>query len=218
MFRLIAATGLLSLAGCASVAEPAYRVVLAEAPFEVRACQPMIVAETRIEGERGAAANAGFRILADYIFGNNTAKAEIAMTAPVTQAQDGQEIAMTAPVMQAPAGSAWVVGFVMPAEWTLDTLPTPNDPRVVLRRQDGRHVAVVRFAGTTGEGAVRRETEALERWLAAKGMTPAGAPVVARYDPPWTLPMFRRNEIQIEILQGSPADRDQGSSASGTSR
>ena len=79
-------------------------------------------------------------------------------------------------------------------------------------------MAVVRFAGTTGEGAVRRETEALERWLAAKDMTPAGAPVVARYDPPWTLPMFRRNEIQIEILHGSQAGRDQGSSASGTSR
>lgn len=188
----------MTLSGCSSVAEPAFGVVKSEPPFEIRDYAPMIVAETKTQGDRDQAVNAGFRVLADFIFGNNTARTEIAMTAPVTQAK-GEEIAMTAPVTQTESAGAWTIGFVMPAEYTLATLPLPKDPRVTIREVAGRRVAVVVYSGLSGENEVRSQTTALQAWMNRMGLAAAGSPVVARYDPPWTLPMLRRNEIQIEV-------------------
>jgi hypothetical protein len=187
-----------ALSGCSSVAEPPFSIVKAEPPFEVRDYASVIVAETKTQGDRDQAINAGFRVLADFIFGNNTADTEIAMTAPVTQAE-GKEIAMTAPVTQTENGGIWTIGFVMPANYTIATLPRPIDPRVTIREVPARRVAVVVYSGFSGESDVRDQTAALQRWMARAGLAAAGSPVVARYDPPWTMPMFRRNEIQIEV-------------------
>jgi hypothetical protein len=194
----------ITLSGCSSVAEPSFSVVQAEPPFEIRDYAPMLVAETKARGDRDQAVNAGFRVLADFIFGSNTARTEIAMTAPVTQAK-GEEIAMTAPVTQAGEDGAWTIGFVMPANYTMATLPLPNDPRVTIREVAARRVAVVVYPGSSGETEVRAKTAALQLWMRRMGLDAAGSPVVARYDPPWTLPMFRRNEIQIEVT--APASR-----------
>ena len=194
----IAAFVAIIFSGCSSVAEPAFSVVRSESPFEIRDYAPMIVAETKVQGNRDEAVRAGFRVLADFIFGNNTARTEIAMTAPVTQAK-GEEIAMTAPVTQTENNGIWTIGFVMPASYTMATLPRPNDPKVTIREVLGRRVTVVVYSGSSGENEVRQQTTALELWMDRRGLAVAGAPVVARYDPPWTLPMFRRNEILIEI-------------------
>ena len=71
------------------------------------------------------------RRLAGYIFGGNSRRAAIAMTAPV--AQSSQKIAMTAPVAQSPGkGGGSVIRFYLPAKWSLQTLPVPNDDEVRL--------------------------------------------------------------------------------------
>lgn len=181
----------------ATVAEPAYTVELREGAFEVRRYAPIVLAETSITGTFDQASSDGFRRLLDFISGNNRTSASIAMTAPVTQTN--AKIAMTAPVTQTAGVDGWLVGFVMPAGSTLATLPTPNDPRVVLRERPERREAVARFSGNASDTTRLEWTARLTAWIAAQGLTPAGNPEVQRYDPPWTLPPLRRNEIHVAV-------------------
>jgi hypothetical protein len=176
--------------------------------FSLRTYAPVLVAEVTVSGTRRDAANAGFRLLADYIFGNNLAaqggEAEkIAMTAPVVQAPaqpTQQTIAMTTPVVQAEAEAGrWTVQFVMPKAYTLATLPKPMNPAVTLRERPGRTVAAVQFSGWATEASVNRHTEALKAWVAAKNWQPDGSVQLAFYDPPWTLPWWRRNEVWMPV-------------------
>lgn len=182
--------------------EPRHTVAVREGAFEVRDYAPHVVAEVMVPEGRGDPGNAGFRPLAGYIFGGNAPKAKIAMTAPVTTQRGGAKIAMTAPVTTNVAGNGmWSVRFVMPAGETLDTLPAPLDPNVRLIAQPARRYAVVRFSGLTGDGTMERQTSALRAFMAARNLTSSGAPVIARYDPPWTLPMMRRNEVWLEVAR-----------------
>jgi hypothetical protein len=57
--------------------------------IEIRDYAPMIIAETEARGDRREAISKGFRLIAEYIFGNNTAAQRVPMTAPVTQQGDG---------------------------------------------------------------------------------------------------------------------------------
>ena len=114
------------------VEQPKYQVVESSGNIEIRDYAPMIVAEVDMPGERRDAIGKGFRIIADYIFGNNTAAQKVPMTAPVTQ-QDSEKIAMTAPVTQQGDGSTWRVRFIMPSSYTMDTLPKPHNPAVKLK-------------------------------------------------------------------------------------
>jgi hypothetical protein len=189
-----------SLIGGAAMAteEPPFTVAVRQGEFELRDYPALVAANVTVGGDRDAAANAGFRVLAHYIFGGNHRRQSIAMTAPVVQAQ-GQAIAMTAPVTQAPSGSGWTVQFIMPRGSTLETLPEPNDKRVRLSVLPARRVAVKRFSGFVGSGDVARETAALRAFMSANHVIAAGQPSVARYDPPWTPWFMRRNEIWIAV-------------------
>jgi len=187
-----------------AVEEPSFKVTVKAGAFEVRDYPGMIAAEVTVGGDRGAAVNQGFRLLAGYIFGGNARKESIAMTAPVWLAPAGGEtIAMTAPVTQGGGPGAWVVRFIMPAGSTLATLPTPRDPRVHLLAVPASRIAVARFSGLAGEGDIRRQTADLAGFIAAHRLRAAGAPSLARYDPPWTPWFMRRNEIWIPV-QGAP--------------
>jgi SOUL heme-binding protein len=136
----------------ARVAEPPHQVTLRDGAFELRTYAPQIAAEVIVPEGRGDPANAGFEMLANYIFGGNTPKAKIAMTAPVTtqRSRGGQKIAMTAPVTTAPAQGGYQVRFIMPAEYTMETLPRPTNPDVRLVPVPEKRFAVVRFSGFTG--------------------------------------------------------------------
>jgi hypothetical protein len=129
-----------------NVEQPKYTVVESDGKFEIRDYAPMIVAETDVTGTRQAAIREGFRTIADYIFGNNLTLQKITMTAPVTQ-QTGEKIAMTAPVTQQGDDHAWRIRFVMPASYTMETLPEPKNTAVILKEVQGRRVAVIRFSG-----------------------------------------------------------------------
>lgn len=180
------------------VEQPEYRIVERADALEIRDYGPMIVAETETTGERERAIGNGFRLIADYIFGNNSSAEKVAMTAPVMQ-QGGEKIAMTAPVMQQGSDQAWQVRFVMPARYTMETLPRPRNPAVRLVEIPGKRFAVLRFSGLAGADNLQRHTEELQALLRARNLEARGTPVFAFYNPPWTLPFMRRNEVMVEI-------------------
>lgn len=178
--------------------EPHYVMVDHVGDVEIRRYGPRIAAETTVCADDDAARNIGFRRLAGYIFGGNHRSAKIAMTAPVTQTRE--RIAMTAPVTQASAGrDESVIRFFMPAQWTLDTLPEPDDASVRLVEVPAETVAVLQFTGDRSPAQVGRRTASLLMTLADNGFRVDGTPVAWFYDPPWTLPFRRRNEIAVPI-------------------
>ena len=170
--------------------------------IEVREYAPYLVAETEVSGTREEAGNAGFRRLADYIFGKNRGEKKIAMTAPVAQ-QEGKRIAMTAPVTQqeAPGGGAstWLIQFMMPSEYSRDALPEPLDPAIRIREVPARRVAVLRYSGTWSEERYLENLAELRAAMEKAGLRAVGEPVWARYDPPFMPWFLRTNEILIEI-------------------
>jgi hypothetical protein len=195
----------LALAACSVVGirsgteEPPYTVVQTVGPnLQIRQYGPRLAAETVVAGEEAAARSAGFRILAAYIFGANHGAAKIAMTAPVATGP-AQQIAMTAPVAQEKAQDGWRVRFFMPAKYTMETLPVPNDPRVRIVTVPAETYAVYRYSGTYGAEEVAAAHMALKRLLAGTGWVPQGEILNWFYDPPWTLPPLRRNEAAVMV-------------------
>jgi len=180
------------------VEQAKYDVVESQGDIQIRDYAPMIVAEAEVSGERKEAINKGFRIIADYIFGNNAPKQNVAMTAPVIQ-QPAEKIAMTAPVTQEGTGSSWKVRFVMPASYTMATLPKPNNNAVKLEKIPGKRFAVIRFSGMAGEDSLKEHTDALNAFIRDKKLEPLSQATYAFFNPPWTLPFMRRNEIMVEV-------------------
>ena len=195
----------------AGTEQPPYEVVGRVGEAEIRRYAPQIAAEAVVEGPVETARNEGFRRVAGYIFGDNTAKASVAMTAPVVQGREAaggsQSIAMTSPVVQQPAGGeSWSIQFIMPSKYTMATLPQPNDPRVRLVEIPARTFAVVRFSGLGKADAVARHEKALDAALAGSSWRAVGEPVTWYYDPPWTVPFMRRNEVArpVEPVTSAP--------------
>lgn len=179
--------------------EAEYTVILTEDNFEVRAYAPHILAETLVEGKFGSAGNKAFSRLFKYITGNNTARQNIQMTAPVAQASNNEKIQMTAPVGQQQINDNWAVSFMMPASYTLETLPEPKDPTIVLRQVPARHMAALRYSGLWNEKSYARHKEDLDVWIKTQGFKVIGEAVWARYDPPFKPWFLRRNEILVPI-------------------
>ena len=189
----------LSIVGVRTVEEPHYIRRPLTDTIEIRQYGSRIAAETTVSGEKQKALNTGFRRLAGYIFGGNHRDTEIAMTAPVSQSAK-EEIAMTAPVSQ--TGSAedgWTVRFFMPSKWSMETLPEPDDETVRLVPVPPQTVAVLTFTGDRSAAAVAERSEELRTTLRDKGIEPVGETTAWFYDPPWTLPFRRRNEVVVGI-------------------
>lgn len=204
--------------------EPKFELLSKHGHIELRRYPPFIVAETLVDGDMDAASSKGFRAIADYIFGNNVSSGstpkqgseKISMTAPVTMEPvkpASQGVAMTAPVALQPlpnsgqvsqepqamqGANRWRVHFVMPSAYTLSTLPKPNNPAVQLREVPAKTWAVLSYTGFNTETGIQQRTDELVAWLATQKVKTTGSPQLARYNPPWTLPMFRRNEIMLE--------------------
>lgn len=192
--------------------EPDYTVLQKSDDFERRRYERQIAAQTWVTGDQKTASNKGFKILADYIFGNNTAPSgesrKIAMTAPVKVQPktkgESKKIAMTAPVLIQQGDAAqgntgkWRVQFIMPSKYTMQTLPKPNNQDVTITQVPVKTYGVIKFSGLSGDKKVAEKTKALQSWMQAQNLNITGTPELARYDPPWTLPFMRRNEIMIE--------------------
>lgn len=185
--------------------EPHYLRTRLTDTVELRQYGTRIAAETTVAADEERARNVGFRRLANYIFGANHREQEISMTAPVGQQSGsrGDDIAMTAPVAQSrTADDRWTIRFFMPSKWTMETLPTPDDDDVKLVSVPGETVAVLRFNGDRDAGAVASRTAELLDALRSAGVEPVGKPTAWFYDPPWTLPFRRRNEIAVPVEKG----------------
>jgi hypothetical protein len=182
------------------VEQAAYTLEAKDGDFELRRYPPRVVAETYVEGEFDDVGNEGFRRLFAYIGGDNRTKSSIAMTAPVTQEETSETIAMTAPVTQEAVGGSYRITFVMPAQYTPETLPEPVDERVRLREEPERWIAAVRYGGTWQRSRYLAQEELLRQWVAERPLQPTGAPAVwARYDPPFMPWFLRHNEVLIAV-------------------
>lgn len=184
-----------------AIETPKFKLLKQCDDIELREYPAYVVAETEVEGERDDVGGEAFSRLAGYIFGKNGGAKKIAMTAPVTQEPaEGERIAMTAPVTQQPTGPRkWRVQFMMPAEWTLESLPEPNDSRVHLVVVQTRKMAVVRYSGTWSQANYTEHLQTLTAGLARHGLVAKGDPIWARYDPPYKPWFLRTNEILVEV-------------------
>lgn len=202
----IGALGLAGVAAAAAAAseslqhyeEPAYRTELEDGPFELRSYPAVIAASVQVAGNGDGAANNAFKILAGYIFGKNKAQKKIAMTAPVVQ-ENSEKIAMTVPVTVEKLNMSMTMSFYMPSKYTLQSLPEPLDKRIKLSQVPPRKFAVLRFSGFATEGNCDLKEVELKRWMAARKFEQNGESMRAFYNPPWTLPFLRRNEIWIPL-------------------
>ena len=193
-----------SVFGSRSEETPNYKVEKVDGDKEIRQYGSYVVAKTETTGQYESSQSEGFKILAGYIFGGNKAKTKISMTVPVEQAKS-EKIAMTAPVEQTKSEAGWTMTFMMPSKYKIDELPTPNDPRIKFEEIQPKTVAVIRFSGSRSEKANAEKAAELLQWISSKGEYEVdGSMRSAGYDPPWTLPPFRRNEMLVDVKKKNP--------------
>ena len=186
MKYLLLATLLLSpLTMADDIEEPRWELLTTLDSVEIRQYEPSIQAVTQLQSS--GETSEGFRRLAGYIFGGNERSQSIAMTAPVEETLE-----QNSPMM----------AFTLPAEYALEDLPTPDDGTVTLRPVEGRTVAAIRFSGWATSGAITRKQKELLAILDQHGIVTVGVPALNQYNPPWTLPFLRRNEVAVEIEWG----------------
>lgn len=198
-------TGLTSCTGVLGGYEEAeFKVIEKNNNIEIREYSSYLVAKVNVDGSRDEAVSKGFKVLGGYIFGNNIAKQEIAMTAPVaqekTQELKSQEIAMTVPVAQTKGdANSWNITFMMPSEYSIEDLPKPKDERVIFEKIDNYKAAAIVFSGSfSDENFGKHEKELLE-YLKENKISYLENPTHAYYNPPWTLWFLRRNEVIFKL-------------------
>ena len=169
--------------------------------YEIREYEKHIVAETEVSGNLGETLNKGFEILAGYIFGKNAKRESIPMTTPVTYEKQGksEKIEMTVPVSQEYKAGSSIISFVMPSKYSLETLPTPNDPTIKIRVVEKGKVAVKSFRGTVSQEKLLHLQKEFVRELDTDKIEMISGIRLAQYDPPFTLPSMRRNELMVDI-------------------
>ena len=196
---LVAALLALMAESVMGVEEAKYNVIKQQDKLEIRDYEPSIVAEVIVNDDFEDASNKAFRTLFNYISGDNTGRNKIAMTSPVSQKAEPEKIAMTSPVGQRKAERGWAVSFMMPASYTMDTIPVPDDPSVVLREVPAHRAAAIRYSGTWSEKSYNKHLARLLEWMESESLEAVGEPVWARYNAPFTPWFMRRNEILIPI-------------------
>jgi effector-binding domain-containing protein len=182
--------------------EPEFKLILKEDKFEIREYAPKIIAQVEVFGDFDQASSKGFKVLADYIFGNNKRKdgnSRIEMTAPVEMEPLPQKINMAKPVLTEGNDNTWIVSFIMPSEFTLETLPEPNNKNIKILSIPKEKYAVIIFSGLVRESSYQEKEKLLNQFIKEKKLKSSGEIKIARYNPPWTLPFFRRNELMIKV-------------------
>lgn len=165
---------------------------------ELRRYGPRLVAEVTVSGSRSGAANAGFRILAGYIFGGNAESSKIAMTTPVAQVPEASAESAAAK-SGADGAQSWTVRFTLPAGRSLADLPPPDDPRIRLIETAPERMLVLQFSGRATDAALARATASLQAIADRAGVKGRGEPEFLFYDSPFTLPWNRRNEVALVL-------------------
>jgi effector-binding domain-containing protein len=204
MKKLITILTTIFLAGCSvfgirTADQPTYQVLNDYGHIQIRDYPALVVAETEVIADYKNSSNQGFQRLAGYIFGNNQKQQKMAMTTPVIQEQKAETLAMTAPVIQQKIGDVWLMAFVLPKGYSVLTAPVPNDQEVIIKELPEKKVAVIQYTGSLCESGIEENAETLKSWLNQQGYKVLSSSRSAAYDPPWTLPFLRRNEVHIDI-------------------
>ena len=200
--KLLITTLLFSSCNLMATEEPDFHLILKKDNFEIREYEPKILAQVEVVGDFDDASKKGFRLLADYIFGNNVSddgSSKIDMTAPVVLEPKSKVIDMTAPFIKEGNGREWLISFVMPKEFSIKNLPKPNNKEIKIIKLPKEKYAVIIFSGLIRESNYKEQEKLLKNFINAKNLTTVGQLQIARYNPPWTLPFFRRNELMIKI-------------------
>ncbi|MBM4103230.1 MAG: heme-binding protein [Planctomycetes bacterium] len=202
--RLILLSILLSLPfllySCAvGIEKPKYTILEKQGQFELRQYPSCLVAETVVDADFNKAGNIAFGRLFKYISGDNRKQVSIPMTAPVSQTGTSEKIAMTAPVNMQQTQGKYAVSFLMPSQYTLETLPVPSNEAVVIKEVPVRKIAAIRYSGTWSQKRYEAKKASLNEFIQKKGLSSTGEPVFARYDPPFQLWFLRRNEVLIPV-------------------
>lgn len=198
--------------------EPTHDVVLKDGNIEIRRYAPYVLAEVTMTGSFDRATNGSFVPLFRYISGANRSRENIEMTTPVLVEPTGrpasEKLAMTVPVLVEPRTSgetaggqklageeinAWTMAFVLPAGYSSETAPLPTDGQVTVREVASHEVASIRYSGRLSNESAERQRARLADWLQARGLEHRGDWRIATYDPPFTLPWFRRNEVLVTL-------------------
>ncbi len=180
-----------------------YEVLLSEDKKEIRLYKPFIKAQVELPGKMNESRDDSFKILADYIFGKNELQSKISMTSPVVVKSDEQKskkIAMTSPVIVNESKNKTQMFFKMPAKYTLESLPRPKDKRIEISTEEEKIYAVITYSGSWDEDDFQKKEEELKSWVNSLGEYKVDSVAkYAGYNPPWTLPWFRKNEVLLEI-------------------
>jgi len=206
LYLIICALFFVTTGEAMALEEAKYTVIMKEGNYELRQYEPLIIAETIVEGDFDKAGNGGFRRLFKYISGENQKKQSIAMTTPVSQDASSEKIAMTAPVSQERTGDQWRIAFVMPSDYTLNTLPQPVDPKVLLKQVPARRMAAITYSGSWSKARYEEHKALLEAFIQKQKLSPLGEPILARYNSPFMLWFLRRNEVLVPV-QGTDEER-----------
>ncbi len=182
---------------------PDYEVITSTEDYEIRRYDAYLVAEVDVNGDMRRSGGSAFRILANYIFGDNRSRTRMNMTAPVESVASGERMNMTAPVESVPSPDGYTYAFVMERRYTMDNLPLPNDERIRIVERPSRLVAVSRFSGRMNQKLYDSREQALFAALERDGVDVISGPMLARYDAPMTPGFMRRNEIIVEIDETS---------------
>jgi hypothetical protein len=208
MIRILTAFLPLYLVGCSvigiqsDIEQPPYEVVASlSKDIEIRQYAKRIAVEaTVIAEDSNDVRNAAFRFLFDYISGANLANAKISMTAPVEITSASQRIEMTAPVeSQIGENGTMTMRFFLPKRFTPESAPKPTDDRVRLVLMPEQRFAVLTFSGSRNQQVLSAREEQLRAALKARDINPGISARAFFYDPPWTLPWLRRNEVAIDV-------------------
>ncbi len=181
----------LGLAGCSvfghtGVDIAPYEVLEIIGDMEVRHYERLVLVTTPMPGDMEEQRDPFYKLF-DYISGKNALTKEIPMTAPV--------------LIEQAENTAESMSFVLPERFSFKTAPVPRDPTVRVEELADFTVAAITFSGSFEQKAINTHKAILEQWITSKGLLKKGTVIAAGYNPPCTLPAFRRNEVLIPIVK-----------------
>jgi hypothetical protein len=192
-----------SVFGLRTTEEASYIIVDQQEEFELRQYAGLVIVETTVKKGFKEAGKEAFGKLFGYISGENKSRQEIAMTAPVlvnqASADTGKSIDMTSQVIVDEINDGWRYAFVLPNSFTMANAPIPVNPKIRLVQVQPKLVAVLSYSGLLNEDNFRDNSVRLSNWISKNQLESLSLPRVAGYDPPWTIPFLRRNEIMIDV-------------------
>jgi hypothetical protein len=191
---------------------PKFKILKSSGKCELRSYAKSITASVLVDAtEHGSAGSEAFGVLADYIFGNNTSRASIAMTAPVASQQlSSEKIAMTAPVSSSQTKTGqYSVSFTMPSSYSLSSLPKPNSSKVIIASREPYQAVVIKFSGYTSEAKINKKSAELKAWADSINLVANGPISVLRYDAPYKPGFLRHNEISIQVDESKNSSTQQ---------